>query len=243
MQLLREKFTTIDLNNDELFRKENRYKDNIVLSNDYLRLKLIWYIVYVIKNKILDEKDIKKDKKIKTLFVKGILKLLNEEDRLYLLIFNEVENKKQNEQSYFYIKEILFVYQIFFDNAEALSNFHEINRETLFKNMREKLEKRKEFEVDLKIFTIKNILKENITDIANDEKLNLIFYFMENHIQLFDEYPEIKEAEFEKSLIEILKLTDSITFNDSEKLIKFVNKCKDNYKQLGEYILHNFNKK
>ena len=243
MQLLREKFTAIDLNNDELFRKENRYKDNIVLSNDYLRLKLIWYIVYVIKNKILDEKDIKKDKKIKTLFVKGILKLLNEEDRLYLLIFNEVENKKQNEQSYFYIKEILFVYQIFFDNAEALSNFHEINRETLFKNMREKLEKRKEFEVDLKIFTIKNILKENITDIANDEKLNLIFYFMENHIQLFDEYPEIKEAEFEKSLIEILKLTDSITFNDSEKLIKFVNKCKDNYKQLGEYILHNFNKK
>ena len=66
---------------------------------------------------------------------------------------------------------------------------------------------------------------------------------MENNSELFNEYPEIKEVEFENNIIELLKLTDSITYNDSEKLLNLVQKCKDTYKQLGEYILNNFNKK
>ena len=242
-QMLREKFVSIDLNKKELFVKENRYKDNIVLSNDYLRLKLIWYIVYILKNKILNEKENKKDAKIKTVFVKEILNLLTDEHTLYFIVYNEFDNKPQNEQSFKFIKEILYLYQLFLDNADNLSNYYEINKDKFYRNMKEILEKREEFKIYLKIFTIKNILKENITDVANDEKLNLLFYFMENNSELFNEYPEIKEVEFENNIIELLKLTDSITYNDSEKLLNLVQKCKDTYKQLGEYILNNFNKK
>ena len=90
------------------------------------------------------------------------------------------------------------------------------------------------------MFVIKNILKDNITDIGNNEKLNLVIFFMENNCQNSEEYPEIKEIEFEKKLIEILKLIDSFTFDDTEKLLKMVDKCKDNYKELGKYIQLNF---
>ena len=31
----------IDLNNDELFKKENRYKDQIIYSTEYLRVKIL----------------------------------------------------------------------------------------------------------------------------------------------------------------------------------------------------------
>ena len=243
MQLLRDKLTNIDLDKKELFVKENRYKDDIVLSNDYLRLKLIWYIVYILKNEILNEKENKKKAILKTVFVKEILKILTDEDKLYFIVFNELDKKPQNENSYKLMKEIIYVYQLVLDNLDNLSTFYEINRDTFFQNMKTKLEKREEFQVYLKIFIIKNILKENLTDIANDEKLNLVFYFMENLSQLLNEYPEIKEVEFENNLIEILKLTDSITYKDSERLLKLVHKCKDSYKQLGEYILLNFNKK
>ena len=243
MQLLRDKLTSIDLDKNELFIKENRYKDAIVLSNDYLRLKVIWYIVYILKNEVLNEKENKKGAKFKTVFVKEISKILTEEDKLYFIVFNELNKKPQNENSYKLVKEIIYLYQLVLDNLDTLNTFYEINRDTFFQNMKKKLEKREEFQVYLKIFIIKNILKENLTDIANDEKLNLVFYFMENHAQLFNEYPEIKELEFENNLIEILKLTDSITYKDSERLLKLVYKCKDSYKQLGEYILLNFNKK
>lgn len=242
-QLLREKLVSIDMNKKELFVKENRYKDDIVLSNDYLRLKLIWYIAHILKNKILNEKEINKDTKFKNVFVKEILNLLTEEQTLFFIVYDELDNKPQNEQSFKFIKEILYLYQLVLDNVDALSNFYEINKDNFYRRMKEILEKREEFKIYLKIFIIKNILKENITDVANDEKLNLLFFFMENSSELYNKYPEVKEAEFEKNIIEILKLTDSITYSDSEKLLNLVNKCKDNYKQLGEYILINFNKK
>ena len=191
----------------------------------------------------MNEKENKKDAKIKTVFVKEILNLLTDEHTLYFIVYNEFDNKPQNKQSFKFIKEILYLYQLFLDNADNLSNYYEINKDKFYRNMKEILEKREEFKIYLKIFTIKNILKENITDIANDEKLNLLFYFMENNSELFNEYPEIKEVEFENNIIELLKLTDSITYNDSEKLLNLVQKCKDTYKQLGEYILNNFNKK
>ena len=242
-QSLRKKLVSIDINKKELFVKENRYKDEIVLSNDYLRLKLIWYIVYILKNKIINQKENKKNAKLKTVFVKEILNLLTEKDKLYFIVFNELDNKPQNEQSSKFIKEIMYLYQLVFDNVDALSNFYEINKDTFYQNIKEMLEKREEFQIYLKMFIVKNISKENITDVSNDEKLNLSFYFMENNPEFYNKYPEVNEVEFEKNIIEILKLTDSITYNDSEKLLKLVHKCKDNYKQLGEYILQNFNKK
>ena len=244
LQILREKLITINLDDKDLFIKENKYKDEIVFSNDYLRLKLIWYIYYVLKNEILnlnrDEND--KINKLKISFVKNCLKILLEEDSLYLIIFNEIQNKKQGGESYILIKEIIFLFQFILDNAENLNKFCEINRDNFYRSTKDLLEKRKEFEICFKIFTIKNILKENISDISNKEKLNLVIFFMENNRSNYETYPEIKENNFENNLIEILKLIDSVNFNDSEKLLKLVNKCKGNYKKLGEYIIINFKK-
>ena len=42
--------------------------------------------------------------------------------------------------------------------------------------------------------------------------------------------------------LEIKKEIDSFTFIDIEKLLNYCEKCKDNYKNLVEYILLNFKK-
>ena len=244
LQLLNEKLCDIDLNNNNLFIKENRYKDEIIFSNDYLRLKLIWYIIYIIKNKILDEKEKTEkndDKKFKSNFIKEILDIFCDKKNLELIVFNELDGGiKNNEKSFVFNKEIMILFQLILDNADELNKFHEINKDTFFQKIKGILETRKEFVIDLKLFVIKNILKDNITDIGNNEKLNLVIFFMENNCQNSEEYPEIKEIEFEKKLIEILKLIDSFTFDDTEKLLKMVDKCKDNYKELGKYIQLNF---
>ena len=54
----------------------------------------------------------------------------------------------------------------------------------IFQKIKELFDKRKEIEIDLKIFILKNILKENISDIENKSKLDLILYFMENSCQI-----------------------------------------------------------
>ena len=242
MQLLKENLPSIDIYNNDLFIKENRYKDEIVFSSDYLRVKMIWYIVYILKNEILKDKAKEKHFKLKSSFVNQLLKILSEEDSLYMIAFNEFKNQKQNDRSSILVKEIIYVCQIILDNIEALKKFSVINKEAFYQKIKELLGKRKEFEICFKIFTIKNYLKENIIDFNNEENLALVLFFMENNCQNSDIYPEIKENQFEDNLIEILKLTDSVTFEDSEKLLKLLEKCQDNYKKLADYILLNYKK-
>ena len=63
---------------------------------------------------------------------------------------------------------------------------------------------------------------------------------MENNCSNSNIYPYIKEIQFQDNLIEILKLIDSYTFDDSEKLIKLVDTCENNYSKLVSYIKINF---
>ena len=242
MQLLLEKLPTIDLNNEQFFLKENRYKDEIMFSNDYLRLKLIWYINYIIKKKILVENGNPMENKFKSSFIKEILNILFEEKNFDQIVFNELDGVKQNDKSYILILEIFEIFQLILDNAQSLSKYEEINKNKIFQQIKILLEKRKEFQVNLRIFMTENISKENITDIANDEKLNLVLFFMENYYENCDKFKEIKETKFENDLIEILKSIDSFTFDDTKKLMENLDKCKDNYKKLGEYINNNFKK-
>jgi hypothetical protein len=240
MQLLQDNKRYIDLSNDKLFIKENRYKDEIILSNDYLRLKYLWYIVYILKNKIINEKEKIKEKQI-TAFIKEISTTLLTKNSFDKIVFNESNDDKNNNKSNILCKEVLYVFQIILDNTEALNKFYEINKDMIFQKIKELFDKRKEIEIDLKIFILKNILKENISDIENKSKLDLILYFMENSCQIIY-YPELKTTKFENNLIEILKSIDSFTFIDIEKLLNYCEKCKDNYKNLVEYILLNFKK-
>ena len=77
-------------------------------------------------------------------------------------------------------------------------------------------------------------------ELSNEIKLNLVLFFMENNCLNSDIYPEIKDIKFQDNLIEILKSIDSYTFDDSEKLIKLVDKCQNNYTKLVNYIKTNF---
>jgi hypothetical protein len=43
----------VDLDNEAFFKKEFRFKDEIVFSNEYLRIKILWYIYIILKNRIL----------------------------------------------------------------------------------------------------------------------------------------------------------------------------------------------
>ena len=239
--LLKENLTYIDLNNEDLFVKENRYKDEIIFSNDYLRLKLIWYIIYFIKNKILKDNNnnnnIKENKFINT-FIKEVLKIF-EEENFVLVVYNEFHNKKQNDKSFILIKEMLSLVQLILENIEVINKYHEINGNDFFQQVRNILEKRDDSKMYLKIFIIQNVLNEKF-EIRNEEKLELILFFMEKNYEDSEKYPEIKDKTFEKYLISILDSIDTCTIEDSEKLIKYADKCKDNYDQLSKYISCNF---
>ena len=239
MQLLSLRLPVLDLNEEALFVKENRFKDEIAFSNDYLRLKIIWYIAYILKNKIPEKKSIK-ESKLKTSFIQEVFKILFDDNNFNLIAFNELGNEKRNKNSIELIKEVLYVFQLILDDVDNLNKYYEINKNTVFQQIKDMLGKRKESQIDLNLFIIKNIIKDNSFEIRDDEKFNLVLYFMENNIENSALPPEQKVEQLEMNLIEILKLINDIKIEHSEKLLKTLDKCKGHYKQLEKYILANF---
>jgi len=226
----------VDLNNEAFFKKEFRFKDEIVFSNEYLRIKILWYIYIILKNKILKEGNSDKlDDSKKSLFIKELLRISFEKDIFNIIVFGDPNNDK----SRFLGRELVYILQIICDN-DIIYKYHEINKEEIILKLMHLFKNRKESHIPLNTLIVKSLANDNRIELSNEVKLDMVLFFMENNCSNSDIYPEIKEPKFENSLIEILKLIDSFTFDDSEKLLKSVSKCENNYNKLAEYIKTNF---
>ena len=231
----------VDLNNQAFFKKEFRYKDEIIYSNEYIRIKILWYIYTILKNKIIKDDNKDKDKNEdykKTLFIKEIIKILNEKELFNIIIYGDSNNNNKNN-GYFLGREIIYIIQIIFEN-EIINKYHEIDKEKILIKLIKLLENKKESQISLNLLLIKTLINDNRIELSNELKLNIVLFFMENNCLNSDLYPEIKDIKFQDSLIEILNLIDNFTYDDSEKLYKLIGKCESNYNKLVEYIKSNF---
>ena len=219
----------IDLNNDELFKSENRYKDEIIFSREYLRIKIIWYIYKILKNKILvDNKDKLEDQK-KSLFIKEVLQIPFDKELFNIIVFGTPDKSCPLNREMIYILQIII-------ESEICYKLFDINKYEIFQKLIKLFKKRRDLQLPLNILLVRAISNDNSIDLSSKNKLNIVLYFMENNCLHSDIYPEIKETRFQEKLIEILKLIDSYTFEDSENLLKLVDNCKDNYRILVDYI-------
>ncbi len=227
----------INLKNENIFKKENRYKDEIVFSSDYLRIKIIWYIYKILKNKILNDNEEKTNDMKKSLFVKEILKIPLDKELFNNIVF--ASYNKDNKKCVSLDREIIYILHIIFEN-EKISKYHDFTKEAIFHELIHLFKDRKESQISLNLLLVKSIINDKGIDLSNDIKLNLVLFFMENNCSNSDLYPEIKEEKFQDNLIEILKLIDSYTFDDTEKLNKLISNCENNYGKLVTYIKANF---
>ena len=227
----------VDLKNEDLFVKENRYNDEIMFSTEYIRIKIIWYIYKILKNKILDVNE-KGNEIKKSLFIKEILKIPLDEELFNNIVFDSFNND-ENKKCCFLDREIVYILQIIFEN-EIISKNTDFSKEEIFQKLINLFKNRKESQISLNLLLVKSIINDKGIELSNEIKLNLVLFFMENNCSNSDIYPEIKEIQFQDNLIEILKLIDSYTFDDSEKLIKLVDICENNYSKLVSYIKTNF---
>ena len=229
----------IDLNNEELFKNENRYKDEIIFSIEYLRIKIFWYIYKILKTKILIESTEKIDDIKKSIFIKEITKITLDEGLFNNIVFASYKNDDLAQKNNFLDREFMFILTMIFEN-EIVSKFTDINKEEILQNLINLFKNRKDSQISLNLLLVRSIINDKGLDLSNEIKLNTVLFFLENNCLNSDIYPEIKEIKFQENLIEILKLIDSYTFDDSEKLIKMAEKCEKNYNKLYTYIKNTF---
>jgi hypothetical protein len=226
----------INLKNEDLFKNENRYKDEIIFSSEYLRIKIIWYIYKILKNKILNDSEEKTNEIKKSLFVKEILKIPLDKELFNNIVFASYNN---NGNIYYLDREIIYILHLIFED-EIINKYNDYTKEEIFQKLINLFKERKESQISLNLFLVQSIINDKGIELSNDIKLNLVLFFMENNCSKSDIYPEIKEEKFQENLIEILKLIDSYTFDDTEKLSKLTSNCENNYSKLVNYIKTSF---
>jgi hypothetical protein len=176
----------------------------------------------------------------KSLFIKEIIKIPLDEELFNNIVFASYNNDdKDINKKTFLDKEFIYIITIMFEN-EILSKFSNINKEEILQKLINLFTNRKESQIYLNLLLVKSIINDKELDISNQIKLNTVLFFLENNCLDSDIYPEIKEINFQENLIEILKLIDSYSFDDSEKLIKLAKKCENSYNKLYTYIKNTF---
>ena len=215
-------------NNKKIYNVKNRYKDEIILNPDYLKIKILWYINKVIKLKTVINNSLNDEKM--NLFIKEVMDIYLNENYINILLLNDNSNL---------IKEFSILIKKILEN-EFINKNCELNKEEILNKLYEIFKSKNDYCLPINLLIVNILINDSRIELSNEVKLNLVLFFMENNCKDSKNYPEIKENKFQMNLIEILKLIDSYTFDDSNKLIKKIEVCKESYAELGEYILKNF---
>ena len=239
-----EKIDIDKINSKNDFIENNKYNDDLLYSNHYLRLKLFWYIYTVLFCKGVNETNKKKcqeliDKSIDIIFNPQIYEILetNKEDENKYIDNNENNDNPQILNLDLEIR--LIINKLFKD--ELISEFCELNKEDIIQKLESLVNKGYISYIAFYLICLKSLLDDHTLEINKETKLNILLFFMnENHDN--DKYKEIKSEKFEMDLIELIKNIDSFTFDDTDKIINASNSCKEKYPKLSEYIINNFKK-
>ena len=211
------------------FIEQHRYNDELLYSNYYLRIKLFWYIYRILF--IFGVNDDNK-KQCQELIDKGLEIIFNPK------IYEILEIKEENNDILNLDKEIIFLINKIFKD-EFINEYCTINKEESLEKIEKLVKKKYISKIMYYILCLKAYLEDNTLEISKETKMNIFFYFMNNDIENNN---EIKYEKFEEDLIELLKNIDSFTFDESEKIIKSSDNCKNKFPKLFEYIINNFKK-
>ena len=225
--------TKIDLKNN--FIEENRYKDDLLYGNHYLRIKLLWYIYTVLFCRGVSDTN---KKKCQDLIDKSLEIILT--PKIYEIL--EISENNNNETIKILNLDLeirFFVNKLFKD--ELINEFCEINKENILQKIEGLVKKGYISYIAFYLICLKSYLDDPTLEINKETKLNILLFFMnDNNVE--EKYNETKNENFEKDLIELLKNIDSFTFDDRDKIINSSNNCKDKFPKLTEYIINNFKK-
>ena len=225
--------TKINLKNN--FIEENRYKDDLLYGNHYLRIKLLWYIYTVLFCRGVSDTN---KKKCQDLIDKSLEIILT--PKIYEIL--EISENNNNETIKILNLDLeirFFVNKLFKD--ELINEFCEINKENILQKIEDLVKKGYISYIAFYLICLKSYLDDPTLEINKETKLNILLFFMnDNNVE--EKYNETKNENFEKDLIELLKNIDSFTFDDRDKIINSSNNCKDKFPKLTEYIINNFKK-
>ena len=220
------------------FIEENRYKDDLLYCNHYLRIKLLWYIYTILFCRGVNDTN---KKKCQELIDKSLEIILT--PKIYEIL--EINKKSENNNNEI-IKilnldlEIRFLVNKLFKD-ELINEFCEINKENILQKIEDLVKKGYISYIAFYLICLKSHLDDPTLEINKETKLNILLFFMnDNNVE--EKYNETKNENFEKDLIELLKNIDSFTFDDRDKIINSSNNCKDKFPKLSEYIINNFKK-
>lgn len=210
----------------------NRYNDELLYSNYYLRIKFLWYIYITISCKKIDENN---KKKVQEIINKSLEIILNPK------VYEILELDDGNKEILNLEREIGFIINKIFKD-ENINEFCEINKEDILNKIEKLVKKKYISQMEYYLICLRAFLDDSTLEINKETKLNIILCFMNNNLDNNKNKNEIKSEKFEQDLIELLKNIDSFTFDDTDKIINASNNCKDNYPKLCEYIINNFKK-
>ena len=194
------------------------YDDKIVYSNDYIKLKILWYINDILENEFSD-----KNKENYINFINNVFQFLISKKGFDLFNLNF-----SNE--YFFTIENLLINPKIYD-FDGLNKNNIIN--DLYNIVKE--EEKRNFEF---FNLIINIINKSNIEVKNQLKFQTIIYFMNYD---YDNISDEKfNKDFESQLINILSSIDSITLDENKLLITSSKKCETKYELLFKYIKDNF---
>ena len=227
-----------NINDNNEFIELNRYNDELLFSNYFLRIKLLWYIYTILFCKNINENN---KKKCQELIDKGLEVILNPNIYEILEKNENDENNNDNNKVLNLDLEIRFLINKLFKD-EHLNEFCEIDKENILEKIENLVKNGYISKIEYYLICLKSSLDDPTLEINKETKLNIILFFMNNNNYNNDKYSELGTEKFEQELIELLKNIDSFTFHDTDKIIKASNICKDKFPKLYEYIINNFNK-
>ena len=195
------------------------YDDKIVYSNDYIRLKILWYINDIIENKF----DSNNEGNYRN-FINLTIKFLNSKEGFYLFNFSF-------SKEYFYTIEKILL-------NKKIDDIIIIRKDNIIDELYNIIKEKEKGEFDFFIFIINVLCNSNI-DVKNKLKFQTILFFMNNNNEEKDFNYDDK---FEEKLINVLRSIDSITLDENNILIDSSKKCENKYNKLFKYIKDNFDR-
>ena len=197
------------------------YDDKLVYSNNYIRLKILWYINDLIENKIH-----KNNEENYKFFINDVIKFLCSKEGFDL--FNLLNNSFSNE--FFYTIEKIIL------NKKIGKR-----KDNIIDELYNWVNQSKKGENEFYNFII-NVIYNSKIEVKNTIKFNTILYFMDfkNEKEITESCIKKENEKFEEKLIKVLSSIESITLEENNILIELSKKCENKYENLYKYIKDNF---
>jgi hypothetical protein len=221
-------------NENDIIKNEfielNRYNDELLFNNYYLRIKYLWYIYSILSKIGVNENN---KEQCQELLNNSLAALFNP------IAYEIIETINDTKTILNLDREIRFIINTIFKD-ENIVELCEIDKQDILNKIRRLAKKNYISEIAYNFICLRSYLDDPTLEANKETKMNILLFFMNYNDKDNDNYKELKNEMFEQDLIELIKKIDSFTFDDNDKILMTSNLCKDKYPKLYEYIINNF---